>query len=139
MGWSYGGYAALQAPIVSADTYKCSIAGAAVSNMPSFMIYQRKYTGYRRYKDYIKSDETSLNDISPYHHMDKLKLPVLMFHGEKDRRVPFKQSIKFVDEMKSQGNNIKFVNLESADHHLSREKDRVLYLQEVESFLKEHL
>ncbi len=139
MGWSYGGYAALQAPIASADTYKCSIAGAAVSNMPSFMIYQRKYTGYRRYKDYIKSDETSLNDISPYHHMDKLKLPVLMFHGEKDRRVPFKQSIKFVDEMKSQGNNIKFVNLESADHHLSREKDRVLYLREVESFLKEHL
>jgi len=139
MGWSYGGYAALQAPIASSNTYKCSIAGAAVSNMPSFMTYQRKYTGYRRYKNYIKGDDTSLNDISPYHQMDKLKLPVLMFHGEKDRRVPFKQSIKFVDEMKSQGNNIKFVNLESADHHLSREKDRILYLQEVERFLKEHL
>jgi len=139
MGWSYGGYAALQAPIASADTYKCSIAGGAVSNMPSFMIYQRQYTGYRRYKDYVKSDETSLVDISPYHQMEKLKLPVLMFHGTEDRSVPFKQAIEFVDEMKNQGKSIKFVNLESADHHLSREKDRVLYLKEVENFLKQHM
>jgi len=139
MGWSYGGYAALQAPIASADTYKCSIAGGAVSNMPSFMIYQRQYTGYRRYKDYVKSDETSLVDISPYHQMEKLKLPVLMFHGTEDRSVPFKQAIKFVDEMKNHGKSIKFVNLESADHHLSREKDRVLYLKEVENFLKQHM
>ncbi len=78
-------------------------------------------------------------DISPYHQMEKLKLLVLMFHGTKDRSVPFKQAIKFVDEMKSQGNSIKFVNLESADHHLSREKDRVLYLKEVEKFLKQHM
>lgn len=139
MGWSYGGYAALQAPISNTGTYKCSIAGAAVSNMPSFMIYQRQFIGYKRYKHYVKNDDTSLTDISPFHQLGKLNIPVLMFHGKQDRNVPFKQSIAFVEEMKDQGKDIKFVNLEQADHYLSREKDRVLYLKEVESFLEQHL
>ncbi|MFT4928402.1 MAG: dipeptidyl aminopeptidase/acylaminoacyl peptidase, partial [Phenylobacterium sp.] len=139
VGWSYGGYAALQAPIVSKDLYKCAVAGAAVTNMPSFLLHQKKYTGYRRYRHYIKGDGTELTDISPEHNIDKLNLPVLMLHGTKDRSVPYKQATRFVDAMKDKDKNIQFVTMEDTDHHLSREKDRLLFLSQIEQFLAKHL
>ncbi len=139
MGWSYGGYAALQAPLKSPGTYKCSIAGAAVSNMHHFLLNAKKYHGYSRYKKYIKDDSVSLDEISPFSHMEKLNLPILMLHGTEDRNVPYEQSEEFNQQYKDKNKNFKFIKLDNEDHYLSQQKSKVVFLTEVEQFLKKNL
>lgn len=42
--------------------------------------------------------------------------PVLIFHGNKDRLVPFEQSILFYRQLKSKGKEVEFYQLKGADH-----------------------
>ncbi|PCI32851.1 MAG: hypothetical protein COB54_05540 [Alphaproteobacteria bacterium] len=138
-GWSYGGYAALQAPIREKNLYKCSVSGAAVIDMKRFY-RDGKYTfGFNRYKKYVKDDDTSLEEISPYHHMDELNIPILLVHGTDDRRVEYAHSKSFAKQMKKRKKNLKFITLKDGDHHLSREVNRIKFLREVEKFLGKYL
>lgn len=137
MGWSYGGYAALQAPIRQQGIFKCAIAGAAVTDMRFFMRKQSDYIGYSSYYKYIKDEDTSLSKISPYQNRRKLNHPILLVHGTKDRRVPYAQSSRLAKAMKKKA--IRFVSVKGGDHFLSRETFRIKFLQEVEKFLEKNL
>ena len=139
VGWSYGGYAALQTPIANPNTYKCIVAGAAVTDMVHFMNYQRKFTGYTRYKHYVKDEEKSLHAISPYHNLDKIKVPMLLLHGDKDLFVPVEQSERFVERAKDKDKTISYVEMPGTNHHLSREADRQVFFTELEKFLAKHI
>jgi len=140
MGGSYGGYAALQSLVKEPDLYKCSVALAPVTNMSTFFNQLRDlmYTS-ERYLPYINNKEGSLEDISPYHQVDKINVPVLLVHGTNDRKVHYKQSEMFADRMKQKNKEITFISLEQGDHHLSRQKHRSMFLDAVEKFLNDNL
>ncbi len=139
MGGSYGGYAALQAPVKEQGLYKCAVALAPVTDMSSFMFHERKYVGFQIYRHYIRNDELSYDDMSPHENIDKINFPVLVAHGTDDRRVPFDQGEDFAKKMKKEKKDITFLKFEDGDHHLSREEHRVKFLKAVEKFLGKHL
>ncbi len=140
VGGSYGGYAALQNLVKEPDFYKCSVSLAPVTDMLTFFRNARKYLGLKdRYLPYIRNEEGSLSDISPYRHVDKINVPVLLFHGTDDRSVDYKHSKMFAKAMKKKKKNIRFITLEDGDHHLSRQKHRIKFFQEMEKFLKKNL
>ncbi len=140
MGGSYGGYAALQNLIKERDLYQCSIAFAPITNMSTFYNQLRKLMNvFDRYLPYIESKGNTLSEISPYQNVDKINVPVLVIHGTEDRQVHYKQGEMFAERMKKKKKNIKFISLEDGDHYLSREKNRVIFLEEVESFLSKYL
>ncbi|MBL4894328.1 MAG: S9 family peptidase [Emcibacter sp.] len=140
VGGSYGGYAALQTLIKEPGLYKCSVALAPVTSMATLFQNARKFLGLKeRYLPYIRNEEGSLADISPYNHIDDINVPVLLVHGTEDRSVEYKQGKMFAKRMKKKKKNIRFITLEDGDHHLSREKHRIKFLQEMEKFLKKNL
>lgn len=139
MGGSYGGYAALQGVVKDSNLYKCSVSFAPIADMSSYMAYRKRYADYKTYENYVLSDEWTLDDASPINNIDKINIPVLLIHGNIDRRVRVQQSREFYDKMEKAGKDIKYIEFEDGDHFLSNEEHRIEFLSEVERFLAEHL
>tara|TARA_R110002096_G_scaffold416576_2_gene619466 strand:- start:314365 stop:316368 length:2004 start_codon:yes stop_codon:yes gene_type:complete len=139
MGGSYGGYAALQSIVLGEVEYKCSVAFAPVSHIQGLMQSLKNAPGFKSYKSYVESEEWSLNEASPSFNIDKINIPVLLFHGSKDMSVPIVQSRGFRDRMESADKELKYIEFEDGDHFLSDEKHRMKFLMETGKFLSEHL
>lgn len=91
-GWSYGGY--MSGWIIGhTNRFKCAAYGAGLSNAVSYwgtadIIYQRERlhggTPWEARKLY--------DEQSPLNYLTNARTPTLIFHGEKDDRVPLGQS-----------------------------------------------
>lgn len=55
-------------------------------------------------------------ELSPVHHLQRGLPPAILFHGTKDRTVPFSNAEKFAAEMRALGNRCELVPFEGADH-----------------------
>jgi dipeptidyl aminopeptidase/acylaminoacyl peptidase len=65
-------------------------------------------------------------------------VPVLLVHGKKDLRVPVKQSREMAEKLGKHGKAFRYVEQPEGDHHLSRQADRLQFLQLLEAFLATH-
>lgn len=142
MGWSYGGYAALQGVKKEPDLYKCSVAGGAVTDMVSLLEDTYRYKNHSsrdRSIGHMKKDRRKLRENSPFNRADEIKVPVLIFHGEFDSVVDVRQGRKMAKALESTGMLHKYVELKNGDHHLSSQMNRMIFFKEVEAFLAEHL
>jgi dipeptidyl aminopeptidase/acylaminoacyl peptidase len=112
-GWSYGGYAALVAASRDPNIYQCAIAGAAVADA------EKQYLG-RRDPQLKALDEWSKRrgtiGINPINEVDKVNIPLLMVHGEDDRRVLYYHMKDYQKKFTAAGKTGEFVTLENADH-----------------------
>lgn len=139
MGGSYGGYAALQSIVLGEIEYKCSVAFAPVSHIQGLIQSLKDAPGIKSYKSYVESEEWSFDEASPSYNVDRINVPVLLFHGSKDMNVPIVQSRGFRDRMEDANKELKYVEFEDGDHFLSNEKHRIRFLKETGKFLDEHL
>lgn len=139
MGGSYGGYAALQSIVLGEFDYKCAVSFAPITNLPGLLQFFKGIDGYKAYKNYIESDEWSMEDASPSYNVDKINVPVLLMQGTKDLNVTPLQARGFHRRMRDAGKNITYIEFEDGDHFLSNEKHRIQFLSESEKFLAEHL
>ncbi len=109
-GFSYGGYAAFAASVRPNDLYKCAIAGAGVSDIER--IWARFYTN----PFYKERQEPTVRGLSPLTQADKIKIPIMVYHGDRDQTVPLIQSELFVDRAKSAGKPVEYHVLKDYDH-----------------------
>ncbi len=142
VGWSYGGYAALMGAVKTPDLFKCAVAGAAVTDIPEhlkardrFKFTDHDVSNVGSYRD----DKGLLRDNSPLNNVDAIKIPILLLHGDNDRRVDIKQSKRMASKLKKAKKPHKFVTLKKAGHHLEIGEHSIRFLKELEAFLAEHL
>jgi dipeptidyl aminopeptidase/acylaminoacyl peptidase len=114
-GWSYGGYAALVATQRENNIYQCAIAGAAVADP------EKQYLGRR--DPYLPKalDDWSRHrggtTVNPVKSIAKTNIPLLMIHGNFDRRVLYYHYSDYEAAAKKAGvKNIQFLTLKGADH-----------------------
>lgn len=147
VGASYGGYAALAGATFTPDLYQCVVSINGVSDVEEMLDTEEGKYGSDHWvvsywQDVIsKGDvkEDHLEQISPVNHINKIKAPVLLIHGEQDKIVPFAQSEDMFDELEDAGNNATFIELEKGDHHLSNAKNRMKALKAIDKFIKQHI
>jgi len=81
----------------------------------------------------------NLRQVSPGLHAADYSAPILIIHGEKDRRVPVAQSRDLVKRLreagKVEGRDFVYVELPRETHNLLLESSRLQVLQEVKKFL----
>lgn len=112
-GWSYGGYAALIAASREDQIYQCVIAGAAVTDPDMQMDYYR----YRiRGASKVEQLTTWDGAISPIKEVDKINVPMLIVHGDRDQRVPPEHFDKYIAALDQAGVDYDKLILEGADH-----------------------
>jgi acetyl esterase/lipase len=137
VGASYGGYAALRAAQRDTGVYRCAVSYAGVSDMPAMLRYDGRFLNGNRSKDYIRAQAPDLKAVSPINHAADFSIPLLMMHGKADTVVPVDQSRDMASKLKAAGKPFRYVEQPQADHHFSRQADRLQFLTELEAFLKE--
>jgi dienelactone hydrolase len=115
VGWSYAGYAALQAAVVDPNVFKAVVAIAPVTDLPG-----------------LKNEREG----SPVEHADKIKVPVLLFHGSLDRNVGIDESKRMAESLKAAGRQCELVVWEKLDHQLDDSEARAQMLRKSDAFLR---
>jgi dipeptidyl aminopeptidase/acylaminoacyl peptidase len=102
-GWSYGGY--MSGWIIGhTDRFKCAAYGAGLSNAVSYwgtadIVHQRE----RLHGGTPWEARKMFDEQSPLNYLTTVKTPTLIFHGEKDERVPLGQSLETYRTLKRLG------------------------------------
>ncbi|MFT3755873.1 MAG: prolyl oligopeptidase family serine peptidase [Pseudoxanthomonas sp.] len=109
-GFSYGGYAAFDAAIRPAGTFKCAIAGAGVSDIRR--IWSRFYTN----PFFRQAQAPTVDGVSPVDEAANTQIPIMVYHGERDRTVPIEQSDWFVAKAKQSKQPIVYHKLADYAH-----------------------
>jgi dipeptidyl aminopeptidase/acylaminoacyl peptidase len=81
-GYSYGGFAAVAADVRSPSPYQCAIAGAPVANLG------RLGTSWSDSRLQRILQGKTVKGMDPMQDTDKAHLPILLFGGDRDVRVP---------------------------------------------------
>lgn len=109
-GFSYGGYAAFAAAVRPNGIYKCAIAGAGVSDIDR--IKAPFYTN----PFYRDRQEPTVRGLNPLDQADKIKIPILVFHGDRDQTVPLLQSQLFVERARNSRQAVDYQVLQDYAH-----------------------
>lgn len=137
-GWSYGGYVAFTASFMNADIFKCSVAGAGVSDLRAMLRWVRsgerndvqgggggggsRSVSYQYWTDAIgdpNRDDAGLDAVSAAQNADRVGMPLLIIHGDEDITVPISQSELMVTAMERAGKPTRLITLEDIDHYAS--------------------
>ena len=142
MGWSFGGYSAVMAPLIEPDLFKCSIAAAGVYDA----IEQEEDADYSEISsvaaDAAKvygSDEVLLKKESPLTYIDKLKIPILIVHGGEDKRVPPAQAFLLKEALDKRNMPYEWLFKEKEGHGFYNEDNQKEFYEKTLLFLNKHL
>jgi pimeloyl-ACP methyl ester carboxylesterase len=109
-GFSYGGYSAFAASVRPNGLYKCAISGAGVSDIDR--IWAKFFTN-----PYFQSAQgPTVKGLSPLSKADKIEIPIMVYHGDRDQVVPLIQSELFVDKAKAAGKPVEYHVLKDYAH-----------------------
>lgn len=123
-GWSYGGYAALQASVVDPGLYKAVVAVAPVTDLGLMKSMAARYTNSIVTNRFIGSGP-HVEAGSPAKRAAEIAAPVLMFHGDFDQNVDIAQARAMADALKRAGKRYELVEYDKLDHSLLDDKARV--------------
>ncbi len=135
VGWSYGGYAALQSAVVDPSVFKAVIAIAPVTDLPELKEEHRQWSDFLVVSREI-GEGPHVRDGSPALNAAKIKVPVLMFHGEMDRNVLIRQSKEMADRLAAAGVPHELVTWPDLDHQLDDSAVRAEMLRKSDAFLR---
>ncbi|MFQ3665350.1 MAG: alpha/beta fold hydrolase [Sphingomonadaceae bacterium] len=135
VGWSYGGYAALQSAVVDPGLFRAVVAIAPVTDFEMLREEFRNFVTYRLRADQIGSGP-HIREGSPAQQADRIVAPVLLFHGSLDRNVGVRQSQLMADRLRRAGRNVRLVTWDHLDHFLEDSAARAQMLRESDAFLK---
>lgn len=139
-GRDYGGYAALVCAAETQDLFRCAISFAGVSDL--LMLLKSTKLPINTSKELLVElgkDKKSLNALSPGEHVDKIKIPILLGHGDLDRTVPVDQSNNLAKKLKKKKKVFTYIELKNGDHWLSYQKNRHIFFNAMDEFLDKYL
>jgi dipeptidyl aminopeptidase/acylaminoacyl peptidase len=138
VGWSYGGYAALQASVLDADLFKAVVAVAPVTDLAMLKSKGMTYTDGAVMADIIGSGP-HVKEGSPAQNPQTFKAPVLMFHGDIDVNVDIGQSRYMDKELHRAGKASELIVYPKLDHNLRDGNARADMLRKSDAFLRKQL
>jgi len=135
VGWSYGGYAALQAAVVAPELFRAVVAIAPVTDLPKFKASFRDRTEFIMLGAMLGSGD-DLKDGSPARQAKRLRAPVLLVHGRADGNVPFEQTEIMDRALKAAGLAHEVVAFDGLGHSLDDTEARATLLERSDAFVR---
>ena len=146
-GASYGGYATLMGLVRDPGLYRCGVAWVAVSD-PRLMF---KWQSISDQSDEVRqhsypaligdpvADAAMLADIAPVTHAALIRAPLLLAHGQLDRRVPVEHAERLRNAMAAAGHAPEWVIYPDEGHDWLKPANRFDFARRMERFLAEQL
>lgn len=134
VGWSYGGYAALQSVATEPSLYKAAVAIAPVTDLEQLRKDAAGFTNERLVRDFVGSGP-HLTEGSPLKNAASIRVPVLLAHGDQDINVAIGQSERMNGALKANGKQVEFLRFAGLDHQLDDSSARTQLLNSVGALL----
>ncbi len=144
MGTGFGGYSALYAACFNPTLYKCAISASGYTNLFTYLKeIPPYYQPYLQLYYNIIGDPTKEYELfkatSPLFHAEKVRMPILMFHGGRDRFNSLTDVNQFVQKVKNNNVPVRYVFKEDEGRRFKKDENVIEYYQMIEQFLKEQL
>lgn len=146
-GASYGGYAAMWGVIKTPDLYRCGVSLAGISDLRDQMNAGGLFDDSTRVSREVtrarvgdpELDGPALDEVSPLRHVEKVGAPLLIAHGNLDRRVQYSQSREMVRALEAAGKPVEWMPIDGQGHAMDGVAARAAYYARVMNFLERHL
>ena len=135
LGWSYGGYAALQSAVLDPNLFKAIVAVAPVTDLETLRNESLNFSNHILVDAYI-GHGPQVREGSPAQNVDRITAPVLMFHGDRDRNVGIGESRMMASRLKSAGKRVELVEFHNLDHQIQDSVVRAEMLDKMDAFLR---
>ena len=140
VGWSYGGYAALIGVVKEPQLYRCAVSIAGVSDLSQLARDDERFYGGRvETQESTGTDKALLQAESPVLHADRIKVPVLLVHGEQDYTVQVDQSQAMAKALARNGVKNQLVVIKDGEHSLREPDMRLMLYRKLTEFLAPNL
>ena len=135
VGWSYGGYAALQSSALDPDLFKAVVAIAPVTDLERLRQESKDFTNFPQVDAFIGRGP-HIREGSPAQNVERFKAPVLLFHGTLDQNVGVGESQLMESRLRGAGKQVTYVEFKGLDHQLRSPAARTQVLHDSDAFLR---
>ena len=140
-GGSYGGFMVLASVTHYPDLWAAGIDVVGIANFVTFMEKTGAYRRAHREAEYgnLREHRAFFEKISPIHHVDKIKCPMMVIHGANDPRVPIEEAEQIVAALRKRGIPVEYLRYEDEGHGLAKLKNRLDAYPKMAAFLDKYL
>ena len=146
VGWSYGGYAALWGLVQTPDLYRCGVSAAGVVDIANLMTDSSDTNDTKAGRLLMvkligdkNADGAMFDAVSPLKEAHRIKAPVMLVHGEEDRRVLFSHAKKMKAALEGQGKSVEWLTFDNEGHGLRYVVNEWKYYETLLNFLRKHI
>jgi acetyl esterase/lipase len=133
VGWSYGGYAALQSAVIEPGLFKAVVAVAPVTDLATLRDDAINWSNFRVTADFIGRVAP---EASPAQNAGRIAAPVLLAHGTVDRNVAYHQSTLMEEKLRGAGKQVELMTFDGLDHSLVDGAARAKLLERADTFIR---
>jgi dipeptidyl aminopeptidase/acylaminoacyl peptidase len=139
MGGSYGGFMTFWT-VTQTDRFKAAIGHAAISDWYSFYgqtdIPHLLEFGFGGLPWVTKE---TFERFSPIEYAENVATPLLITHGEEDRRVPISQGEQYYRSLKKMGKTVEFLRFPREGHGIGEPRHRIFLDAEQAAWIERFL
>jgi len=141
-GGSFGGYSAMMTTIRAPGMFKCAVGYAGIYDLA--MMYkkgdiQENKSGRSYLKSVIGKDDADLAANSPDKLADKIDVPVLLVHGEDDKRAPFAQAKAMRAALDAAHKPYEWLSKPGEGHGFYTEANSIEFYNLLQTFIAKHI
>ncbi|MEI7445454.1 MAG: prolyl oligopeptidase family serine peptidase [Burkholderiales bacterium] len=138
MGASFGGYSALMQLIGRPHPYRCGVSVVGVADWPRTIDAWPAHWARRNWaarffgRTSDPAERAELLRQSPITAIDRIDVPLLVAHGERDIRVMQQDSVDVVRRLRAAGRPVRFLSFQDEGHSIRSWPNRLALAREIE-------
>ncbi len=143
VGSSYGGYAALWALAKDPQLFKCGASVAGVSDLRRMLHDDSDLSESAIAREFIRhtlgedsQTKESFDSVSPLKHADRIVAPLLLVHGDLDRRVPVSHGEQMHDALVAAKKDVVWLDFPDEPHGIYKLQNQRIYYAALFSLLE---
>jgi dipeptidyl aminopeptidase/acylaminoacyl peptidase len=140
-GRSYGGFMVLAALTEYPDLFAAGVNVVGISNWVTFLERTSAWRRSHREQEYgsLTHHRELLEQMSPIHRAERIKVPLLVQAGDNDPRVPLSESEQIVERVQAGGSIVEFNHYADEGHQFSKLANRIDSFTKLAEFLKRYV
>ncbi len=141
MGGSYGGYMTLACLTMQPELWAAGVDTVGMSNLETFLENTGPWRRPLREAEYgsLARDRDFLREVSPIHHVHKIKAPLMVIQGANDPRVPKSEADQMVATLRAKGHPVEYLLFADEGHGVAKLPNRIKSFTATAAFLDKYV
>ncbi|WP_342744882.1 S9 family peptidase [Fredinandcohnia onubensis] len=141
MGRSYGGFMVLAALTHYPDIWAAGVDIVGISHFKTFLENTGSWRRKLRECEYgtLDEDVDFFEEIAPLNHTKNISVPLLIFHGRNDTRVPVSEAEQLYSDLRTQGKQAELVIFEDEGHQTEKMENHIKMNTMIVTFMNQYL